>query len=79
MPFSKDEKALLLSQKFVGEKVIQRLEEIGIDNFEKLSANDSENICKLIGAHLGVTCWGNSPMARQSIENSIAAAKNALK
>lgn len=76
MPFTESETKTLLSQKFVGATVIKRLEEIGIDNFEKLAATDSETICKLVAAHLGASGWGNSPQARQAIENAISAAKS---
>jgi hypothetical protein len=75
MPFTEAETQTLLAQKYVGATVIKRLEEIGIDNFEKLSATNSETICKLVAAHLGASCWGNSPQARQAIENAINTAK----
>ncbi len=79
MAFTEYEKKSLLSAKYVGNLVIQRLEEIEIDSFEKLSKYEPKIICNLVAAHLGVSCWGNSPQAKQAIENAINIARQNLK
>ncbi|MBN8646900.1 MAG: helix-hairpin-helix domain-containing protein [Caulobacterales bacterium] len=75
MKFTNEDREKLLAAKFVGDKVIDRLEEIGIYNFEILSQSTPEFICKMVAAHIGVSCWGNSPQARKAIENAIMVAR----
>lgn len=75
MKFTNENREKLLGAKFVGAKVIDRLEEIGIYDFENLSKSTPELICKLVAAHIGASCWGNSPQARKAIENAIEVAK----
>ena len=75
MAFNEIERAQLLSAKYVGNMVLQRLEEIGIDNLEKLSKTSPELICKMVAAHIGASCWGNSPQAQKAIENAINVAR----
>lgn len=75
MKFTQEDREKLCAAKFVGDKVIDRLEEIGIDNFEALSKTTPELICKMVAVHIGASCWGNSPQARQAIENAIIVAR----
>lgn len=75
MKFTTQNREKLLAAKFVGDKVIDRLEEIGITNFETLSKTTPEYICKMVAAHIGASCWGNSPQARKAIENAIIVAR----
>ncbi len=74
MAFSSQEKDLLLATPYVGPKVIERLEEIGIDNFSKLQKADVEIITNLVAEMLGTTCWKNSPQAKKAIQNAIETA-----
>lgn len=78
MKFTSQDREKLLAAKFVGDKVIDRIEEIGIDNFDALSKTTPELICKMVAAHIGASCWGNSPQARKAIENAINVAKENL-
>ncbi len=76
MPFSKEEKDALLTVKGVGETVIKRLEQIGINSCEQLSHCSVEEITELVSDILGSTCWKNSPQAKNAIADAIAYAKN---
>lgn len=57
MAFSKEEKEELLKVKFVGETVIKRFEQIGIDSLEKLSNSSVEEITDIVSDILGSSCW----------------------
>ncbi|WP_152596745.1 helix-hairpin-helix domain-containing protein [Chelonobacter oris] len=56
MPFSEQEKAQLRRLKYVGDTVINRLEQIGIHSFEQLAKERYEDICTRIAALLGSNC-----------------------
>ncbi|AXH12077.1 helix-hairpin-helix domain-containing protein [Halarcobacter bivalviorum] len=75
MAFSKDEKEMLLKVKFVGETVISRFEQIGIDSLETLSKSSVEEITDIVSDILGSSCWKNSPQARKAVQNAINFAK----
>jgi hypothetical protein len=67
MPFLKEEKEELLKVKYVGETVIKRFEQIGIDSLEKLSNSSVEEITDILES----TCWKNSPQAKKAVSNAI--------
>lgn len=71
MAFSKKERSLLLEAKFVGPKVIERLEDIGIDSFKKLSNSSVNEIVTLVSAMIGSSCWKNSYQSKEAIQNAI--------
>jgi predicted RecB family nuclease len=75
MAFSAVEKNALLSVKGVGPTVIKRFEEIGIDSFEKLAAQDAKTIAEMVASMLKTTCWKNSPQALAAIEGAILRAQ----
>ena len=75
MTFSKEEKEELLKVKFVGETVIKRFEQIGIDSLEKLSLSSVEEITDIVSDILGSSCWKNSPQAKKAVFNAIEFAK----
>lgn len=75
MAFSIKERKLLLEAPYVGDKVIDRLEEIGIDNLKKLKKHSVEEITNLVAEMLGTTCWKNSPQAKKAIANALTVAK----
>ncbi|MFD1261573.1 helix-hairpin-helix domain-containing protein [Entomomonas asaccharolytica] len=75
MPFSDIEKSALLTVKGVGNTVIQRLEQMGIDSLSILSTANAEDITKQAAAMLNATCWKNSPQAKAAINNAIQFAK----
>ncbi|AXX92252.1 Pathogenicity locus [Malaciobacter molluscorum LMG 25693] len=76
MPFSKEEKQKLLEVKFVGETVIRRFEQIGIDSLEVLSKSSVEEITDIVSDILGSSCWKNSPQAKKAVHNAIDYAKS---
>ncbi len=76
MAFSEAEKKQLLGAKFVGETVIKRLEQMGIDSLAQLADTPAEVILQKGSELTGTSCWQNSPQAKQAIANAIAAAKN---
>jgi hypothetical protein len=77
--FTNSEREYLKSAKFVGDKVIDRLEEIGIHDCQTLSERCVDEICTLVAAHLGASCWKNSPQSRNAIANAINAANEFIK
>jgi hypothetical protein len=75
MPFSPDERAILLAVKGVGPTVIQRIEEYGISDLKSLSRHNADDLCTEISHRLGSTCWRNSPLARKALAGAIEAAR----
>lgn len=72
MAFSQAEYKQLIEQKFVGPKIISRLEQMGLDSFDKLRKTSLEEILNN-GAHLsGSTCWKNSHQAKTAILNVLS-------
>ena len=72
MGFSKEQKEELLTVKYVGEKVVKRFEQIGINSLEDLAKSSVEEITDILGS----TCWKNSPQAKKAVQNAIDFAKN---
>jgi hypothetical protein len=77
MPFSEPDRAILLAVKGVGPIVLLRLEQFGIADLPTLARQEADMLCAEISRSLGSTCWRNSPLARKSIREAIAAAKQA--
>ena len=75
MPFTSEQTAALLQVPYVGKTVIQRLQEVGLDDVSTLASSEAHDILEVIAAHLHSSCWKNSPQAKQSINNVIAWAK----
>ena len=75
MPFAADERAVLLAVKGVGPTVVQRLEQVGIEDLAALARQDAGAVCAAASALVGSTCWRNSPQARAAVAAAIAAAK----
>ena len=78
MKFSDQERVLLLAAKGVGPKVIERLEQMNITNFESLARADAREILAMGAQLTGSSCWKNSPLARAAIEKAIVVAENNL-
>ncbi len=76
MFFSKEEKQKLLEVKYVGETVIKRFEQIGIDSLEKLSCSSVEEITDIVSDILGSSCWKNSVQSKKAVQNAIDYAKS---
>jgi hypothetical protein len=71
MKFNDKERQLLLDTPYVGPVVIQRFEEVGINNFKKLSKSSVEQIATIVGDNIGSNCWKNSWQSKRSIQNAI--------
>ncbi|MFC5739775.1 hypothetical protein [Sinirhodobacter huangdaonensis] len=48
---------------------------MGFGTVEALAAAVPEDLCRLVAAHLGTTCWADAPRARASVAHAIAAAQ----
>ncbi|AZD50785.1 helix-hairpin-helix domain-containing protein [Pseudomonas chlororaphis] len=77
MPFPLEERQALLKVKGVGETVVTRLEQLGIDSLAQLARADALDIVTQASALVGSSCWKNSPQARAAIQAAIALAKGA--
>ncbi|MEK1912425.1 MAG: helix-hairpin-helix domain-containing protein [Pseudomonas chlororaphis] len=77
MPFPLEERQALLKVKGVGETVVARLEQLGIDSLAQLARADALEIVTQASALVGSSCWKNSPQARAAIQAAIALAKGA--
>ncbi|AZD31806.1 MULTISPECIES: Pathogenicity locus [Pseudomonas] len=77
MPFPLEERQALLKVKGVGETVVARLEQLGIDSLARLARADALDIVTQASALVGSSCWKNSPQARAAIQAAIALAKGA--
>ncbi|MFA7570290.1 MAG: helix-hairpin-helix domain-containing protein [Sulfurimonadaceae bacterium] len=71
MPFPKEQKEELLKVKYVGETVVKRFEQMGINSLEDLSKSSVEEITDIISDILGSSCWKNSPQAKKAVSNAI--------
>lgn len=76
MSFNAEERTKMLALKGVGEKVIQRLEELGFSELKQLETETAQNITELVAARLGTTCWKNSPQAKSAINSIIEFARS---
>ncbi|AZC33425.1 helix-hairpin-helix domain-containing protein [Pseudomonas chlororaphis] len=77
MPFPLEERQALLKVKGVGETLVARLEQLGIDSLAQLARADALDIVTQASALVGSSCWKNSPQARAAIQAAIALAKGA--
>lgn len=71
MVFSESERALLVKVKGVGDKVIDRLEQIGINSLAQLAEEDPQDITQQIARLVGSSCWKNSPQAKMAISSAV--------
>ena len=78
MPFTEAQTASLLAVKGVGKTVLQRLQQMGLDDAEKLAAADPADILQQGAALTGSTCWKNSPQAKAAIAAVVAWAKKTV-
>lgn len=73
--FSQEDRQALMSLKYVGATVIDRLEEIGFSTLEQLAEAEIQTILTNISIALNSSCWKNSPQAKMSISNVVEYAK----
>jgi hypothetical protein len=78
MPFTSDQRNVLLSVKGIGPTVVQRLEEMGFSSLEELAKAQMEDVVAHGAAMLGSSCWKNSPQSRAAIDGAIRAARQAI-
>lgn len=69
--FSEPERAKMLQLKFVGNTVIDRLQQLGFSSLEQLQGADASAVTLEISKMIGSTCWHNSPQARNAIEGIV--------
>lgn len=78
MAFTETEKAALLTVKGVGEKVIMRLEQMGIDSLDKLARANPQDITEQAASLVGSSCWKNSPQAKVAITMAVDFARGKI-
>ena len=75
MPFTEAQTASLLAVKGVGKTVLQRLQQMGLDDVAKLAAANPADILQQGAAITGSSCWENSPQAQAAITATVSWAK----
>ena len=78
MPFTAKQTASLLAQKGIGNTVLQRLEQMGLNDVAALAAADGDDMLQQGAALSGSTCWKNSPQARAAMTAAVAWAQSQL-
>jgi predicted RecB family nuclease len=78
MAFNTTEKAALLMVKGIGEKVILRLEQMGIDSLAKLAQANPQDITEQAASLVGSSCWKNSPQAKAAISMAVDFAQKSV-
>lgn len=73
--FSQEETQSLLAEKGIGKTVLQRLQQMGLDDVAKLAAADVDDMLQQGAALTGSTCWKNSPQARATMQAAVDWAK----
>jgi len=73
--FSQEETQSLLAEKGIGKTVLQRLQQMGLDNVSALAAADVDDMLQQGAALTGSTCWKNSPQARAAMQAAVDWAK----
>ena len=73
--FSQEETQSLLAEKGIGKTVLQRLQQMGLDDVAKLAAADMDDMLQQGAALTGSTCWKNSPQARVAMQAAVDWAK----
>ena len=72
MPLTNTETAGLLAVKGVGKTVLQRLQQMGLDDVAKLAAANPADILQQGAAITGSSCWKNSPQTKAAITAAVA-------
>ena len=74
MPFSIQDRQVLLSVKGVGPTILSRLEAMGFHSLQQLAGGDAADILKQGASLTGSSCWKNSPKAKAAVQGAIEAA-----
>lgn len=72
MPFTDEEARSLLAVKGIGKTVLQRLQQMGLDDVATLAAADLDDVLEQGAKLTGSTCWKNSPQARAAMQAAVA-------
>ncbi len=72
MPFTETQTASLLAVKGIGKTVLQRLQQMGLDDVTKLAAANPADILQQGAAITGTSCWKNSPQAKAAIAAAVS-------
>ncbi|WP_455028266.1 recombinase RecA [Neisseria sp.] len=75
MPFTDEEVQSLLAVKGIGKTILQRLQQMGLDDVARLAAADLDDVLEQGAKLTGSTCWKNSPQAKTAITAAIEWAK----
>lgn len=67
MPFTDKEIQALLAVKGIGKTILQRLQQMGLDE----AAADLDDVLELGAKLTGSTCWKNSPQARVAMQAAV--------
>ena len=73
--FTPEETQSLLAEKGIGKTVLQRLQQMGLDDVAKLAAADVDDMLQQGAALTDSTCWKNSPQARAAMQAAVDWAK----
>ena len=65
-------KPALLAEKGIGQTVLRRLTQMGLDDVEALANADIDEVLTLGAMLTGSSCWKNSPQSRAAIATAIA-------
>ena len=71
MPLSPAQTQSLLAVKGIGPTVLQRLQQMGLDDVAELAQANAADILAQGAALTGSNCWKNSPQARAAIQAAI--------
>lgn len=61
----------MLQLKFVGNTVIDRLQQLGFSSLLQLQGADASAVTLEISKMIGSSCWHNSPQARSTIQGIV--------
>ena len=75
MPFTDKEVQSLLAVKGIGKTILQRLQQMGLDDIATLAVADLDDILEQGAQLTGSTCWKNSPQAKTTSATAIEWAK----
>ena len=79
MPLTEAQTTSLLACKGVGKTVLQRLQDMGLDDAERLAQASVGDILAMGASITRSTCWKNSPQARAAIGAAVAWAQDEVR
>ena len=78
MPFTDEEVQSLLAVKGIGKTVLQRLQQIGLDDVATLAAADLDDVLEQGAQLTGLNLLENSPQAKAAVSAAITWAKQKI-